>query len=51
MDVFAKKNRPSRVYISDENMAKWQALAAKTYVPETEQSRLGGAGAGLTDND
>jgi hypothetical protein len=32
-------------------MAKWQALAAKTYVPETEQSRLGGAGAGLNDND
>ena len=50
-DVFAKPVRPPRVFITDENMAKWQALAAKTYVPETEQSRLGGAGAGLTDND
>lgn len=29
----------------------WQDLAAKTYVPETESSRLAGAGAGLTDND
>ncbi len=27
------------------------ALAAKTYVPATEASRLSGAGAGLTDND
>lgn len=26
-------------------------LAQKTYVPETEASRLAGAGAGLTDND
>ena len=50
-DVFAKPVRPPRVFIRDEDMAKWQALAAKTYVPETEQSRLGGAGAGLTDND
>ncbi|PUB17361.1 DUF3726 domain-containing protein [Yoonia sediminilitoris] len=32
----------------------WHALshmAAKTYVPESEASRAGGAGAGLTDND
>jgi len=28
-----------------------QTLAAKTYVPATEASRLAGAGAGLTDND
>ena len=27
------------------------ALAARTYVPATEASRLAGAGAGLTDND
>ncbi len=26
-------------------------MASKTMVPETESSRLGGAGAGLTDND
>ena len=29
----------------------WSDLAARTYVPETESSRLDGAGAGLTDND
>lgn len=28
-----------------------QHLAQRTYAPESEQSRLGGAGAGLTDND
>ena len=36
------------------NSAHWQtlaALAARTYVPESAQSRLSGAGAGLTDND
>ena len=29
----------------------WGDYAAKTYVPETDASRLSGAGAGLTDND
>jgi len=28
-----------------------EALAAKTYVPESDASRISGAGAGLTDND
>jgi len=31
--------------------ALWQDWAALTYVPASEASRLGGAGAGLTDND
>jgi hypothetical protein len=34
--------------------AAWDILqtwAARTYVPESQQSRLAGAGAGLTDND
>ena len=39
------------VTIPDADWQIWQELAAKTYVPETESSRLGGAGAGLTDND
>ena len=33
---------------------EWTAIgryAALTYVPETDQSRLDGAGAGLSDND
>ena len=31
--------------------ARLQSLAEKTYAPASEQSRLLGAGAGLTDND
>lgn len=31
--------------------ARLTLLAARTYAPETEASRLGGAGAGLSDND
>ena len=35
-----------------EDLAGWMAdLAARTFVPESEASRLAGAGAGLTDND
>jgi len=40
--------------IEDDYCTIWEflaALAAKTYVPATEESRLAGAGAGLTDND
>ena len=36
------------------NIKEWTAIgnyAALTYVPETDQSRLDGAGAGLSDND
>ena len=36
------------------NTEEWKAIgnyAALTYVPETDQSRLDGAGAGLSDND
>lgn len=32
-------------------LQKLEALAAKTYVPATEASRISGAGAGLQDND
>ena len=38
----------------DLNIEEWKAIgdyAALTYVPETDQSRLDGAGAGLSDND
>ncbi len=37
--------------VSDAVWARLNALAMKTYVPETEASRLSGAGAGLVDND
>ncbi|WP_120495545.1 DUF3726 domain-containing protein [Kiloniella sp. EL199] len=39
------------VPLSSEDWADLQAFAARTYVPATEESRLKGAGAGLSDND
>jgi hypothetical protein len=39
------------VAISDDVWGAWEALAAKTYVPQSDASRAAGAGAGLTDND
>lgn len=39
------------VTVSDLLWGQLSTLAAKTYVPATEASRLAGAGAGLTDND
>ncbi len=40
-----------RLEVPDALWAGFERLAARTYVPETEQSRLTGAGAGLLDND
>ena len=37
--------------IDDSYWREAELLAAKTYVPESQASRTGGAGAGLTDND
>jgi len=37
--------------VNDALWARLGALAEKTFVPETDASRAGGAGAGLTDND
>ena len=37
--------------VSDAVWARLNALAMQTYVPETEASRLSGAGAGLVDDD
>ena len=39
------------LYIGDETWREIEHLAARTYVAENEQSRIAGAGAGLTDND
>lgn len=39
------------VPLSFENWTDLQFFAARTYVPATEESRLKGAGAGLSDND
>lgn len=43
--------RCTPVDIPAPDWAIWSAHAAKTYVPDSEASRLAGAGAGLTDND
>jgi hypothetical protein len=51
LGTFEKTPKPVRLEIASGDLARWQALAARTFVPESEQSRLGGAGAGLTDND
>lgn len=40
-----------RVIADDDDWRRIGALAARTYVPSTEESRARGAGAGLTDND
>ncbi|NNE51136.1 MAG: hypothetical protein HKN30_01890 [Sulfitobacter sp.] len=40
-----------RIALPKELAERMQALAARLLVPDTAASRLGGAGAGLTDND
>lgn len=51
MHQYDKPKLPARLSIEAGVIDAWKALAALTYVPETEQSRQAGAGAGLTDND
>ncbi len=51
LDVLTPVELPSRVNVPQPLTDLMQELAAKTYVPESEASRLSGAGAGLTDND
>lgn len=50
-DTEVLKAKTGPVTVPQDDWDIWQGLAAKTYVPETEASRLAGAGAGLTDND
>lgn len=46
------KRRPVKRVDLPQDLAAWMnELAARTFVPESEASRLAGAGAGLTDND
>ena len=51
MAQFQKVKMPARITVPFDLVEEWRALAAQTFVPETEQSRQDGAGAGLTDND
>ncbi len=50
-DAISGKVPKGPVTIPDNDWAAWAALAAHTYVPESDASRVAGAGAGLTDND
>ena len=43
--------RRERAEVAERDYAILSELAARTYAPATEGSRLRGAGAGLTDND
>lgn len=42
---------PTRIDLSQQAYDRWSALAERLLVPESDASRLSGAGAGLTDND
>jgi hypothetical protein len=50
-DVAAPPAMPQGVPADPAELAKIDAWAARTYVPASLQSRLAGAGAGLSDND
>jgi len=45
------ERRPESLHVAAEDWAVLKALAARTYVPATVESRMHGAGAGLSDND
>lgn len=47
----AAKTSLGRFVLPDTMLDKMNALSARILVPESDASRLGGAGAGLTDND
>ena len=50
-DKAGPRSSVRRLDLPDDLLALWNDLAARILVPESEASRLGGAGAGLTDND
>jgi len=46
-----RKHKTYRFQTSMETLAQLDRLGSRTYVPETEASRMSGAGAGASDND
>ncbi|SEV92595.1 hypothetical protein SAMN04488515_0260 [Cognatiyoonia koreensis] len=50
-EAAARPITPGPIKVPDTDWDLWQRWAALTYVPESDASRIGGAGAGLTDND
>jgi len=53
LDLFrpAQRLAVQRIDLPDAAYTEWSALAARLLVPESDASRLSGAGAGLSDND
>lgn len=51
LDQPSARGRPARIAVSGTLFDQMQALAARTYVPDSDASRSSGAGAGLTDAD
>ena len=49
--VFENSNRCSRIEVNEKALKLLKELAHKTYAPATDESRISGAGAGLSDND
>ena len=47
----APRRPVARIDLAADVYARWSMLAARMLVPESDASRLSGAGAGLTDND
>ena len=47
----AKRGTVQRIDLPDAIYREWCGLAARLLVPESDASRLSGAGAGLSDND
>jgi len=50
-DRYTPPQQPERVAINQAHWTALQTYVAKTFVPQSNASRLAGAGAGLTDND
>jgi hypothetical protein len=51
LQIPAQRRSAQRVTMPDDLARYMNALAARILVPESDASRLSGAGAGLTDND
>ena len=45
------KSKTCRFHTSMDTLTQLDKLGSRTYVPETEASRMSGAGAGASDND
>ena len=48
---FKEAKHFSRIHINEKALEVLNELAQKTYAPATDESRISGAGAGLSDND